>query len=123
MSSTMIAPMKEPMMPARADDGADDAGGLQEPVLGVVVEEQVAEESAHEGSDNPEDDGHKDRHVLTAGHDQPCEGAGDQSDDDQGDDESEHGEPFRWRTRPGRLVRCLSPNHPLGRVRYTPKGV
>ena len=31
--------------------------------------------------------------------------------------------PFRWRTRPGRLVRRLSRNHPLGRVRYTPRGV
>src|SRR6476469_4820881 len=31
--------------------------------------------------------------------------------------------PFRWRTKPERLARRPLPNHPLGRVQYTPKGV
>ena len=32
----------------RSDDGANDARGLEEAVLSVLVEEQVAEESADE---------------------------------------------------------------------------
>ena len=37
----------------RSDEGADDAGGLKETVLPILVEQQVTQEPADEGSDEP----------------------------------------------------------------------
>src|ERR1700712_990287 len=74
----------------RSDEGSDDSGGLQEAVLGVLVEDQVAEESADERSDDAQHDGHPDGDVLPAGHNQARKRAGDQPDDDDADDETEH---------------------------------
>jgi len=74
-----------------ADDGADDPGGLEEAIRSVLMEDQVSEESAHERTDDAEDDGHRNRQVLLAWNEQPRKCAGNESDDDDRDNESKHG--------------------------------
>src|SRR6476619_7841313 len=74
-----------------ADDGADDPGGLEEAIRSVLVEDQVSEESAHERTDDAQDDGHRNRQVLLAWNAQPRQCAGNESDDDDRDNESKHG--------------------------------
>src|SRR6266487_4002125 len=79
----------------QGDDGpdhrADDAGGLQEPLLAVLVEEDISEETADERSDNAEQDGAADTDRVATRHQQAGKRSGDQADDDQRDDETEHG--------------------------------
>jgi hypothetical protein len=81
-----------------SDDRSDDAGGLEEAVVGVFVEDQVAEKAPDERADDAEHNGHQDADVLPAGDEQTSHRSGDESDDDEADDQSDHGETFRWRT-------------------------
>src|SRR5664279_1054895 len=77
----------------RTDEGTNDPRGLQETVLGVLVENDVAQKPADERPDNTQDDRHQDRDVLSAGHDEAGQRAGDQTDDDDADDETQHDVP------------------------------
>jgi hypothetical protein len=62
------------------DDRADDAGRLEEVVWGVLMEDQVAQDPPDERADDADDRG-QDADVLSTGDQQPCDCAGDQSDD------------------------------------------
>lgn|SRR6476619_849487 len=77
----MTAPMTEPIIPE----------GWRKPSVASLVEDQVSEESAHERTDDAQDDGHRNRQVLLAWNEQPRKCAGNESDDDGRDNESKHG--------------------------------
>ena len=77
----------------RADDRTDPARRLHETVLAVVVEDQIAQKSAHERTDHADHDRAQDADVLLSGDDQPGDRSRDQTDDDQPDDGSEHDVP------------------------------
>ena len=68
---------------------------MQEALCAVFAEEQVTEESADEGADDTQDNGHHDRYVLSAGDQQARQSAGKESNDKDAQDESDHDdEPF-----------------------------
>src|SRR6478609_9077712 len=74
----------------RADDRPDDARRLEEPVLPVGPEQQVPQEATDEGPDDPDHNGGEDGQVLLSWDEQARDGAGDQADDEQADDETDH---------------------------------
>src|SRR3954467_4380351 len=73
----------------RPDDGADDAAEV-ELVVVPDPEDLREEEVADERADDPEDHGLYEPHGVAAGQQQAAEVAGDDADDDCGDDFSKH---------------------------------
>src|SRR5689334_22565127 len=72
-----------------ADDRADDARGV-ELVRDPVELDQVPQEATDERTDHAEQDGAEDPHRVPAGHEQPRDGARDESDDDEENNECHH---------------------------------
>ena len=92
------------------DDRSDDPDGVEAVDAQRVVLDQVLQEAAHERAHDAEDDGTEEADGVTAGDEQPRDGAGDETDDDKHDDESDHAGKLP-RTR----VLC-----PLGRIVMNP---
>jgi methionyl-tRNA synthetase len=73
------------------DNRSDDPDRVEAVNAQRVVLDQVLQEAAHERSHDAEHDGAEDADGVAAGDQQPSDGAGDQPDDNQYDDESDHG--------------------------------
>src|SRR5215207_10588381 len=93
------------------DDRSDEAGGLERPLVEILVEEQVAEEPTDERTDDAENDRLDERHGIGARHEEAGEVARHDPHDDQVQDETEH-----W----SRLPEILPPggSGPPARTRY-----
>jgi methionyl-tRNA synthetase len=95
-----------------ADDRPDDPDRVEAVNAERVVLDQVLQKAAHERAHDAEHDGAEEADGVTAGDQEPRDGAGDEADDDQNDNESNHAGML-----PRSRVLCV-----LGRIVMKPAG-